>query len=225
MLSPTEYTVSQEQLERAQTAAPDFQNHTTTKVSLNEPLGDFFYDPWAVKDEYKGTVWEEILSTLPEHGEARLIKLQEGECYTLHADIDDRWHLNILGEHSYLVDLMSKTLYPTLPYTSWMLMNAGIVHSAINFGNKDRYQLVVRKLLTRNVIADPIKIVIKLSLKHRYVFDQIISPWLNYASKEGILADFMFDGKVVSFTMSQQEYPQLENLNNVFLSQAGVSLL
>jgi hypothetical protein len=222
MLTTTEYQISQEQLERAQQAVPD---SATARIQLNSPTGDFFYDPWQVNKEYQGTVWEEILSTLPNHGEARLIKLTEGTCYTIHADIDDRWHLNITGENSYLVDLNTKNLYPTLPHTSWMTMNAGVLHSAVNFGNKDRYQLVVRTLLSRNIIANPTNIIIDGAVNHRYAFDQIVSPWLNYANKNGKLTNFKFEKGIVSFTIDDIFLDEVLTLDNIFLNQAGVSLI
>jgi hypothetical protein len=225
MLTTTNYIISQDQLERAQLSAPNFNNYESAKVTLNDPIGSFFYDAWTVKPEYRGTVWEEILASLPEHGEARIIKLKEGECYTIHADIDDRWHLNILGENSYLVDLMSKTLYPTLPHTSWMIMNAGVLHSAVNFGNIDRYQLVVRNLLNRNVIANPTNIIISGAVKHRYAFDQIVSPWLNYANKDGKITDFKFVEGVVSFTIDTLFLDEILTLDKIFLNQVGVSLV
>jgi hypothetical protein len=222
MLANTEYKISDGQLVTAQQSVNEF---STKKVSLNAPTNDFFYDPWTIKPEYKNTIWEEILSTIPEHGEARIIKLAEGECYTIHADIDDRWHLNISGENSYLVDLLSKTMYPTIHHNSWFLMNAGNLHSAVNFGNKDRYQLVVRKLLDRNIIADGIEVTMQNANVYRYHFDQIYSPWLNYASKEGIIANFKFDGSTVSFTIEKSYLGEIINLDKLFLSQVGISLI
>jgi hypothetical protein len=223
MLTNTEYRISQEQLELAQQSIPIFTEQT--KLTLNSPSGDFFYDPWIIKSEYKNTVWEEILSTLPDHGEARLIKLTEGTCYTVHADIDDRWHITILGENSYLVDLNTKELYPTLPYTSWMTMNAGVLHSAVNFGNIDRYQLVVRNLLSRNVIANPTNVIIGGAAKYRYAFDQIVSPWLNYANKDGKIANFKFENGVVSFTIDTIFLDEILTLDKIFFNQVGASLI
>jgi len=223
MLTNTEYQISQTQLGRAQQSIPNFVEQT--KLSLNTPSGDFFYDPWIIKTEYKNTVWEEILSTLPNHGEARLIKLTEGACYTVHADIDDRWHITILGENSYLVDLNTKELYPTLPHTSWMIMNAGVLHSAVNFGNTDRYQLVVRNLLNRTEIANPTNIIISGAVKHRYAFDQIVSPWLNYANKDGKITNFKFEEGVVSFTIDSIFLDEILTLDKIFLNQVGVSLV
>ena len=28
------------------------------KHDLTYPTGDFFYDPWDIKEEFKGTIWE-----------------------------------------------------------------------------------------------------------------------------------------------------------------------
>jgi hypothetical protein len=209
MLTTTEYQISQEQLERAQQAVPD---SATVRTPLNSPAGDFFYDYWQVNKEYQGTVWEEILSTLPDHGEARLIKLAEGTCYTIHADIDDRWHLNITGENSYLVDLHSKVMYPTMNYHRWFSMDAGILHSAVNFGNKDRYQLVVRKLLNRNVLTNPVRISIHDIKERRYLLDQLISPWLNFANKNSLITDFKIVDNAASFKIEEKELPTLKLL-------------
>lgn len=220
MLTTTEYQISQEQLELAQQSIP---NSAGSRISLNSPTGDFFYDTWKINAEYQGTIWEEILSTLPPHGEARIIKLKEGECYTIHADIDDRWHLNITGENSYLVDLLSKTMYPTLNYHCWFLMDAGLLHSAVNFGNKDRYQLVVRKLLEKNNFTDGIEVSVPNANVHRYHFDQIYSPWLNSANKQGIIRNFKFDGNTVSFVVSKEHYDQVAILETSFNNCLAIS--
>lgn len=209
MLTNTEYQISQDQLERAQQAIPD---SSTARIQLNISTGDFFYDPWKVNTDYQGTIWEEILSTIPDHGEARLIKLAEGACYTIHADIDDRWHLNITGENSYLVDLNSKTMYPTINHHRWFLMDAGILHSAVNFGNKDRYQLVVRKLLNKNMLTTPVNITIHNVKERRYLLDQIVSPWLNYANKNSLITDFKIVANSVFFKIEETELSTLKTL-------------
>jgi hypothetical protein len=219
MLTRTEHQITQLMMDRMIDSLPDIDH----RLTLNRPTGDFFYDAWEINPEFKNTVWEEILSTLPEHGEARIIKLKEGQCYTIHADIDDRWHLNIAGGNSYLVDLMSKTMYPTINHTSWFLMNAGILHSAVNFGNEDRYQLVVRKLLEKNIISEGITVTISDANIHRYYFDQIYSPWLNYANKEGIISDFKFDGNTVSFVVDKGYQGQIDLLETSFNNCLAIS--
>jgi hypothetical protein len=163
------------------------------KISLNNPTGNFFYDPWELKPEFKNTVWEKILSVLPgEVGEARLIKLDKGSCYIAHADIDDRWHINIISGKSYLVDLDSTKMYSLLP-DRWYDMDAGIIHSAVNFGGEDRVQLVVRKLLKNSKLKSPINVEIISDISNnnwRYLFDNTYSPVLNRLNKEGKLANF-----------------------------------
>ena len=91
-------------------------------------------------------------------------------------------------------------------------MDAGRIHSAANFGNIDRVQLVVRKLLQPNVIDDPVSIEITLKEKRpdfRYVFDNTLSPWLNKANKTGLITNFKFNDGNVKFDISKT---QLENL-------------
>lgn len=173
------------------------------KFCLNEPTGNFFYDPWKLKTELKGTVWEEIYNSLPtQKGEAILIRLTGGESYISHADIDDRWHLNIAGTKCFLTDLDELKMYPLVQDGIWYNMDAGKRHTASNFGNRIRYQLVVRHLLKKNNIVDPIKMTIKSKdgvdpNDARFLFDDIISPWLNYANKSGTITDFSYINGVV----------------------------
>lgn len=208
MLTRTEYQITQLMMDQMIDSLPTVDH----RVTLNQPTSDFFYDAWEIKPEFKNTVWEEILSTLPDHGEARIIKLKEGECYTIHADIDDRWHLNISGENSYLVDLMTKTMYPTINHTSWFLMNTGILHSAVNFGNKDRYQLVVRKLLNKNSLSESVTITIDNIAEQRYLIDQIVSPWLNYTNKNSLISNFKFVNNSISFKVEKLEFQTLTKI-------------
>lgn len=99
------------------------------KTTVNEPSGNFFYDPWRIKKEYQGTVWEKILSTLKfPIGEARIIVLKSGTCYLRHADIDDRYHLNISGDNSYLIDLEKTVMHELKRDGFWYKMHAGILH-------------------------------------------------------------------------------------------------
>lgn len=175
------------------------------KLPLNEPTGNFFYEPWRIKQEYYGTVWEDILSTLPNNiGEARLIKLEPGQAYRSHADIDDRYHFNIQGERSFVIYTDANLIYPQEQTNAWFDMNAGEIHSAVNTGRIDRIQLVVRKLLNKNILTDPVHI--KMTLRefkpdYRYVFDEFYSPWLNKANKSGIINNFVFSEEGVSFNI------------------------
>lgn len=186
------------------------------KIILNRPLGNFFYDCWAIKDEYLGTPWEELLNTLPfKIGEARVIKLAPGETYMSHADIDDRWHLNLTGEQSYLIDLNDQKMYQLKSDRYWYHMDAGKLHVAANFGSIDRFQIVIRHLLNHSTKSDLLDMFITPSRPqhdYRYKFDKIISPFLNRQNKLGNLKDFKFEQDTVMFKISR---PEIEKLNDI----------
>ena len=113
-------------------------------VIFNEPTGDFFYDPWVIKDEYKHTVFDKLLSVLPNIGQARLIKLECGDTYYAHADIDDRYHMSIQGNYSYLIDLDNNVMHSVPVDGCWYIMDAGKLHVASNFGEIYRYQFFLK---------------------------------------------------------------------------------
>ena len=122
------------------------------RCDLNQPTGHWLYDPYEVKKEWRDTEFGKLLSVLPfEIGEARLMRLSAGACYCAHADIDDRYHLNITGDNSILINLENYEIFKMFKDGIWYEMDAGIIHSAVNFGQEDRYQLVVRKLLKKNL--------------------------------------------------------------------------
>lgn len=171
------------------------------KTDISEPTGDFFYDPWQLKEEYHNTVWEDVWCSLPiDVGQARIIVLDSPSCYTQHADIDDRYHLNIVSDKDYLIDLENETMYPLRKDGIWYNMDAGKIHTAITVGKTQRVQLVVRQLLKRNTLTTPKSVKIKTGGDQpRYVFDNSLSPWLNRANKKGIIADFKTAQDTVEF--------------------------
>lgn len=171
------------------------------KHTLTEPTGDFFYDPWKLKSEFQGSKWESVLSTLPFNiGQARIIVLEAPSCYTKHADIDDRYHLNLSGDNAFLIDLQSQDMYKLELDGIWYEMDAGRLHTAINVGSNYRMQLVVRKLLHRNTLINPVEVSVTAKGHNpRYVFDNRLSPWLNRANKRGIITNFVSDGATVYF--------------------------
>ena len=212
MLALTNYTISSKLLQQAQKELPNIDS----RLALNQPVGSFFNTPWEIKPEFKGTVWEKILDSLAEDkGEARLIKLAQGECYPSHADIDDRWHMTIQGNHSYLIDLETNIMHQTDKLGTWYLMDAGKKHTAANFGSCDRIQLVVRKLLPAPNIIHPVNVSIKLKTiieDRRFVFDDIISPWLNRAYKLGIIENFKGKDLEATFTIEATAVKELKKL-------------
>lgn len=186
------------------------------KLALNEPTGDFFYDPWIIKDEYKNTVWEQLYNSLPTNkGEARLIKLEPGTSYLAHADMDNRWHFNIQAKQSYLIDLKDGIMHNIKPDQYWYYMDAGKYHTAANFGNIDRIQLVVRELFKHRQLYNPVTLKIKLkehTHDYRYEFDRIISPWLNRANKLGCINNFKYINEEVEFELENELLKELKDI-------------
>jgi hypothetical protein len=190
-------------------------------IRLNDPTGNFFYDKWKIKAEYVDSAWGSILNTLPiDIGEARVIILDTGRCYQAHADIDDRYHLNIQSENSFLIDLENNLTYKICQDGAWYQMDAGRLHSAANLGRCFRIQLVVRQLLTRNHLVNPINIEISSDLPKddsRYLFDQTTSVWLNRANKSGVINNFKYSSDRVGMEIEQASLPELrETLDNNF---------
>ena len=192
-------------------------NFTEVKTSLNQPTGNFFYDPWEIKPEFKGTVWEKLLKSLPcDHGEARVIVMQPGTTYMAHADIDNRWHLSLQSKESYLIDLENLDMHLLEQDGYWYYMDAGKIHTASNYGSIPRVQLVVRELLTATTEENLVQITIKPSkpqYDYRYKFDNIVSPWLNVANKNNMLKDFSFQDEVVKFKTIVTELSSLKLTN------------
>ena len=154
------------------------------KFDISEQTGSFFYDPWQLKSEFLGTAWETIWNSLPgPKGQGRIIILESPSCYTSHADIDNRWHLNLCGDEAYLIDLEKEEMFKTVLDGKWYDMDAGVPHTAMNIGAEIRAQLVVRKLLPKNIINDPQHVRIAgVKGNIRYEFDKHLSPWLNRAA-------------------------------------------
>jgi hypothetical protein len=204
MLSRTNYTVDTSLLQEAL----DSVNPNDFKTTINEPTGNFFYDPWQIKEEYKGTVWEKLLNTLPTSvGEARIISLAPQMSYHAHADIDDRYHLTVKSEQSYLVDLTFGKLHKLETDGVWYDMDAGRLHTASNFGRDVRIQLVVRKNLNRGMLKYPVHVKIVSNISNpddsRFMFDNQVSPWLNNANKLGMINNFNYAPSAVDFDVEE----------------------
>jgi hypothetical protein len=187
------------------------------KTTINQPKGDFFYDPWIIKDEYKGTVWETLYNSLPvTKGEARIIILDPNQCYQIHADIDDRYHLNILGEECYLIDLVRESMHPLSQDGIWYDMDASFLHTAANFGRRARVQLVVRKLLKQNKLTDPVEVMLSTTIANaddaRFIFDSKLSPWFNEANKSGFINNFSYSTIGVKFNIEKDKLPSLKHM-------------
>ena len=186
------------------------------KNVLNEPTGDFFYDEWKLLPEYKGTSLEELLTKLGKVGEARINVMKPGECYTAHADIDDRFHLTLNSEHSFLTDIIWSKTFPCHADDTVYGMDAGRLHTASNYGYKNRYQLVIRRLLNRIDLQEP-AVITCMALQPtpynlRYLFDRSFSCLLNRLNKDGLISDFK---KISDFciTFQVEQFALQEVLN------------
>jgi hypothetical protein len=213
MLTKTNYTADTSLFQEACIQLPE----RNMKTTINQPTGNFFYDSWVIKDEYKGTVWEILYDSLPvSKGEARIIILDPAQCYQIHADIDDRHHLNILGEECYLIDLIREQMYKLEQDGVWYNMDAGFLHTAANFGRRARVQLVVRQLLKKNKLLNPVEVELISQITNaddtRFLFDSYISPWLNEANKQGYINNFTNLSTSVKFNIEQDKLDSLQNM-------------
>ena len=211
MLTQTNYTVDPSLFQEACNQLPE----VSMKNTINQPTGDFFYDPWVFKDEYKNTVWETLYNSLPViKGEARIIILDPNQCYQQHADIDDRYHLNIQGENCYIIDLVRNIMHTLIQDGTWYDMDAGFLHTAANFGRRHRIQLVVRKLLKKNQLKNPVDVVLTTNMTDadhaRHIFDNRVSPWLNEANKAGYIDNFSHSSTLVKFDIEQDKLDELK---------------
>ena len=119
-------------------------------LNLTVPSGEFFNDPWTILEQYKGTPLGEVLASLENIGQARLLKLESGESYTAHTDPDDRIHLPIItNEYSFLVDISNNHLYHLPADGSLWYMDTSCTHVAANWGPRPRIHLNIRVLLPR----------------------------------------------------------------------------
>lgn len=208
MLKKTDYSVDTNIIDICVGYAQD------GKLALNRATGNFFYDPWEILPEYKDTAIETALDALPfPIGEARLVKLDPGKCYFSHADIDDRYHLNLSGTYCTLHDFENNVSYPLQQDGIWYEMDAGKIHTAVNAGEYPRVQLLVRKLLPLTELKNPVSIYIRASGENaRYRFDNTLSPWLNRAVKRGIVSDFETNSASVYFDLEKECIHECTNI-------------
>lgn len=211
MLKTLPYTVDSTLLNEAQCSVPSVDS----KLTINQPTGNFFYDSWKIKEEFKGTVWETLLNTLPlDIGEARIIVLGHGTTYMSHIDIDDRYHLSIKGQYSFLINVDDEKMYSTVADGQWYEMNTGLRHVAANFGSYDRVQLVIRKLLNNPILENCTTVTIKPICENpRFEFDDLISPLLNKLNKQQLINDFNILQDGVSFNLNTDAITRLDSID------------
>ncbi|HBY66921.1 MAG TPA: hypothetical protein DEG69_03610 [Flavobacteriaceae bacterium] len=192
------------------------KNLPTGKNVLTKPRGDFFYDPHILDEQYKGTEIEKVLDLIPMHGEARVIVMEPGQSYSAHADVDDRWHLTLDADESYLVDRKNQKMYKLVADGTLYLMDSGRLHTASNYGYKPRYQLVIRKRLKGRILDNPVYFNLTLidpPYNARYLFDKSFSILLNRLEKEEKITNFKkISDKEIEFVIESEQITRIKEL-------------
>ena len=192
------------------------KNLPTGKNVLTKPRGDFFYDPHILDEQYKGTEIEKVLDLIPMHGEARVIVMEPGQSYSAHADVDDRWHLTLDADESYLVDLKNEKMYKSIADGTLYLMDSGRLHTASNYGYKPRYQLVIRKRLKGRILDNPVYFNLTLidpPYNSSYLFDKSFSILLNRLEKEEKITNFKkISDKEIEFVIESEQITRIKEL-------------
>ena len=97
----------------------------------------------------------------------------------------------------------------------WYDMDASKRHTAANFGNDARIQLVVRHLLPIVNLQDPVTISIEDNPEEeesRYIFDDVLSPRLNILSKEKLISNVSATANSLTFDIERSASQQLIDL-------------
>jgi len=112
---------------------------------LNDCKGKLLSGPYETKPEFQNTPLGDVLASIDNPGEARLLRLTPSETYSAHADPDDRFHVAIItNPFAYLLDFTNEKFYHLPADGSLWYMDAGVVHIAANFGPRDRIHLNIR---------------------------------------------------------------------------------
>ena len=198
------------------------QHDDMFKLDINLPTGEFYYDPWQLKPEYEHTAVAQLLHQLAPVGQAKIVSIPPGQCYLAHSDVEDRYHVTLQSEHSYVLDITHQQQYACVADDRVYHMNTAQLHTVMNAGYVPRIQLVVRQLLTRHTLVNPVHVHIEATeapYNLRQQWDQHILVWCNLANKQGVMTDFdpMNSEAQVQFRM---ERDQVDSLRSV-LGQCG----
>lgn len=118
------------------------------RLTINETTGTLFGGPYTTKPEFIGTPLGDILDSIENPGEARLMRLKPEESYMAHTDPDDRYHVVITtNPYCYMIDLHDEKMYHLPADGGLWIMDTSPLHVAVNFGSRDRIHLNVRILL------------------------------------------------------------------------------
>jgi Aspartyl/Asparaginyl beta-hydroxylase len=118
------------------------------KTPLNSTKGNLLSGEYTILPEFVGTPLGDVLKSLGNIGEARLLRLKGQEIYSAHCDPDDRYHLSIITTpYSFLVNIEQQTIHH-LPADGYIWhMDTSVLHSAVNMGGGERIHLNIRERL------------------------------------------------------------------------------
>ena len=119
-----------------------------SRLTLNETDGNLLTGKYIVKPEFVNTPLGNVLETLGDIGEARLLKLKGEEVYTAHCDPDDRYDLVITtNPYCYLIDIENNIMHHLQPTGEVWKLDTSVRHTAANFGTRERVYLNIRERL------------------------------------------------------------------------------
>ena len=115
------------------------------RLILNKSDGGLFSGTYTTLPQYQNSALGALLEELGTIGEARLLKLDCKDAYTVHTDPDDRIHLAIeTNPHAYIMYIENnKMIHLPADGTVWH-MDTSKKHMAGNFGGTPRIHLNVR---------------------------------------------------------------------------------
>lgn len=213
MFTPTDIQVNADQLLQSLNHQQFSQDRFDAmwKMDINQPQSSFYYDAWQLKPEYQTPAWLSLFDQLGSVGQAKIVSIPPGTSYHAHADIEDRYHITLQSDHSYLIDLETQQMHATRVDNVCYHMDTARIHTAVNFGYQDRIQLVVRQLLNRPRLNHVSHVHIRprvLDQPHnqRHLFDQHILVWLNTANKRQIIDNFDPKGEDVEIEFDLESH-------------------
>ena len=220
MFTPTDIRVDAEALLQSvkNIALEQDRYDSMLKLDINQSITSFYYDAWQLKPEYNSQEMRELFDQLGPVGQAKIVSIPPGTSYHAHSDIEDRYHITLQSDHSYLIDLEQCEMYATQVDNVCYHMDTARIHTAVNFGYQDRIQLVVRQLLNRPQLNHVSHVhlrprVLDEPYNQRNLFDQHILTWLNTANKRMILDNFDPKGEDVEieFDLESSHVKELQH--------------
>jgi len=162
-----------------------------SSIILNETDGKLLSGPYNIKSEFQNSPLGDLLNSLGNIGEARLLKLSPGESYIAHSDPDDRLHLAITtNPYCLLIDFDNNKNYHIPVNGTIYHMDTSFTHVASNFGSRDRIHLNVRVLLPKFKSPGYILSIESDEFDWKHEAYLILMKFFNRSIKKGLITGF-----------------------------------